>query len=55
MVIWKRDGVISTVSVTEFEIIGTETPADGDIDPPPVDELALRADEKLADVIADAG
>ncbi len=55
MVIWNRDGVISTVSVTEFEFIGTETPADGDIDPPPVDELALRADEKLADVIADAG
>ncbi|MEJ7562382.1 MAG: hypothetical protein WKF45_07645 [Ilumatobacteraceae bacterium] len=55
MVIWKRDGVISTVSVTEFEIIGNETSADGDIDPPPVDDLALRADEKLADVIADAG
>ena len=55
MVIWERDGVISTVSVTEFEIIGTETPAAGDIDPPPVDELALRADEKLADLIADAG
>lgn len=55
MVIWERDGVMSTVTVTAFEG-GTDQPAGEDVVAPPrVDELALIADGKLADVMADAG
>ena len=54
-VVWERDGVISTVSVAEFEIIGTEAPADDGIDPPILDELAKIADGRLADLIDEAG
>ncbi|MDQ3312739.1 MAG: hypothetical protein M3517_11600 [Actinomycetota bacterium] len=55
LVIWERDGITSTVVVTEFEMIGTEAPPDDGSDPPPPDELAKIADGRLADVIAEAG